>query len=134
MQGNNESTKTITIKIDASVPVTQATLVGAGNGGWYTNEAQVTLSAIDTASGVENTFYKIDGGSPQTYSAPFTISIADTMNFPFYWSADRGNTESQRSMQILVDSVAPSSQACRSTSWFNNLSPARVSINATDNT
>src|SRR6185503_1837420 len=73
--GNTASPTTITINIDAAVPVTQPTLAGThGNGGWYTNEAQVTLSATDTPSGVENTFYKIDGGSQQTYSAPFSIS------------------------------------------------------------
>jgi len=138
MAGNFGAHTTITIKIDAAVPVTQATLAGTqGNGGWYTNEAQVTLSVTDTASGVENTFYKIDGGSPQTYSAPFSISDSGFHSL-FYWSVDRaGNTESERSMQIRVDSVAPTSQAsASSTSWFDvwYLSPARVFINPSDNT
>ena len=137
MAGNSASPTTITINIDSTVPVTQATLAGTqGNGGWYTNEAQVTLSATDTPSGVENTFYKIDGGSPQTYAAPFSISDSGFHTL-IYWSVDRaGNTESQRSMQIRVDSVAPSSQAQASSIWSFDVwyqSPARVSINATDN-
>ncbi|HEX7333238.1 MAG TPA: PQQ-binding-like beta-propeller repeat protein [Pyrinomonadaceae bacterium] len=137
MAGNSASPTTITINIDSTVPVTQATLAGTqGNGGWYTNEAQVTLSATDTPSGVETTFYTIDGGPQQTYTAPFNISNSGHHTI-IYWSVDRaGNTESQRSMLIKVDSVAPSSQAQASSTWSFDVwyqSPARVSINATDN-
>ena len=136
MAGNTASPTTITINIDSTVPVTQATLAGTqGGGGWYTNEAQVTLSATDTPSGVENTFYTIDGGSQQTYSAPFNISNSGHHTI-IYWSVDRaGNTESQRSMLIKVDSVAPSSQAQASSTWQFDVwyqSPAQVSISATD--
>jgi outer membrane protein assembly factor BamB len=135
--GNFSAQTTITIKIDAAVPVTQATLAGTqGNGGWYTNEPQVTLSATDTPSGVETTFYTIDGGSQQTYSAPFNISNSGFHTL-IYWSVDRaGNTESQRSLLIKVDSVAPSSQAQASSTWSFDVwyqSPAQVYISATDN-
>lgn len=134
--GNSGSPTTITIKIDSTVPVTQATLAGTqGGGGWYANEAQVTLSATDTPSGVENTFYKIDGGAQQAYSAPFSISSNGNHTI-IYWSVDRaGNTEFQRGMPVKVDSVAPSSQAsASSTSWFDvwYQSPAQVFISASD--
>lgn len=134
--GNFASQTTITIKIDAAVPVTQATLAGTqGNGGWYTNEAQVTLTATDPHSGVETTYYTLDEGPQQTYSAPFNISESGYHTI-IYWSVDRaGNTESQRSMLIKVDSVAPTSTAsASSTAWWDvwYLSPAQVYINATD--
>ena len=134
--GNTASPTTITINIDSTVPVTQATLAGTqGGGGWYTNEAQVTLSATDTPSGVENTFYKLDDGAQQTYSAPFNISSSGNHTI-IYWSVDRaGNTESQRSMLIKVDSVAPSSQASASSTWRFDVwyqSPAQIHISATD--
>src|SRR6185503_3872495 len=106
-----------------------------GGGGWYTNEAQVTLNATDTPSGVDTTFYTIDGGPQQTYTAPFNISNSGFHTL-VYWSVDRaGNTESQRSMQIKVDSVAPTSQAQAWSTWQYDVwyqSPAQVSITATD--
>jgi hypothetical protein len=136
MAGNSANPTTITINIDSTVPVTQATLAGTqGSGGWYTNEAQVTLAATDTPSGIENTFYTIDGGTQQTYSAPFNISSSGYHTI-IYWSVDlAGNTETQRSMLIKVDSVAPSTQAQASSTWSYDVwyqSPAQVYINATD--
>ena len=135
MAGNTTPT-TITINIDSTVPVTQATLAGTqGSNGWYTNAAQVTLSSTDTPSGVETIFYKLDDGAQQTYSAPFDISDSGYHTI-IYWSVDRaGNTESQRSMLIKVDSVPPSSQASASSSWRYDVwyqSPAQIYINATD--
>ena len=135
MAGNITPT-TITINIDSTAPVTQATLAGTqGSNGWYTQEAQVTLSATDTPSGVETTYYKLDDGAQQTYSTPFSISDS-AYHTIIYWSVDRaGNTESQRSMLIKVDSVAPSSQASASSTWRYDdwyQSPAQIYINATD--
>jgi hypothetical protein len=133
--GNTTST-TITINIDSTVPVTQATLAGTqGNNGWYNDQAQVTLSATDTPSGVETTFYKLDDGAQQTYSGPFNITDS-TYHTIIFWSVDRAvNTESQRSMLIKVDSVPPSSQASASSTWRYDVwyqSPAQIYINATD--
>ena len=134
--GNFVFPTTITIKIDSTAPVTQATLAGTqGSNGWYTDATQVTLSATDTPSGVETTFYKLDNGAQQTYSVPFSISDSGYHTL-IYWSVDRaGNTESQRSMLIRLDSVAPTSQATASSTssydvWYQ--SPAQVYINATD--
>ncbi len=134
--GNTASPTTISFNIDSTIPTTQLTLAGTqGNGGWYTSEAQVTLSATDTPSGVDTTFYKIDDGSQQTYSAPFNISSSGFHTI-IYWSVDRaGNTEFQRSMPIKVDSVAPASQAQASSTWWFDVwyqSPAQVFISATD--
>ncbi|HET6976925.1 MAG TPA: PQQ-binding-like beta-propeller repeat protein [Pyrinomonadaceae bacterium] len=136
LAGNTASPTTITINIDATVPVTQATLAGTqGSGGWYTNEAQVTLSATDAQSGMENTFYKLDDGAEQTYSGLFNISSSGYHTI-IYWSVDRAsNTESPRSLLIKVDSVAPSTQASASSTWRFDVwyqSPAQIYISATD--
>lgn len=134
--GNVESQKTIIAKVDATAPSTEATLAGtAGGGGWYTSEAQVTLSGTDNQSGVDNTFYKLDDGPQQTYSAPFNISVSGYHTI-IYWSVDRaGNTESQRSLLIKVDSAAPTTTAQVSSSmWWDvwYLSPAQVYLNGSD--
>ena len=135
--GNAESQKSMIIKVDATAPATQVMLAGTqGLNGWYTSDTQVTLSVTEEQSGVENTFYKIDEGPQQTYSAPFNISN-NNYHIIFYWSVDRaGNIESQRSMPIKVDSQAPTTAAQVSSNWWWDvwyLSPAQVYLNGLDN-
>ena len=136
LAGNSASPNTITIKIDATAPASQAALAGtAGGGGWYSSEVQVTLSATDNHSAVDSTYYAIDGGPAQTYAAPFTLPNSGTHTI-LYWSVDRaGNAESQRSTIIKVDVDAPTTQASVSSSasydgWFQ--SPAQVVFAASD--
>jgi len=62
--------------------------------GLYADPTTVTLSAT-VASGytVANTYYTIDGGSQQTYTAPFTVTGAGSHTIT-YWSVDNsGVTE-----------------------------------------
>ncbi len=134
--GNSEPQQSLTVQVDGTAPATVISTSGtAGNNGWYISEAQVTLSATDNQSGIGNTFYKLDDGPEQTYSAPFNISNSNYHTI-IYWSVDRaGNTESQRSMLIKVDSVAPSTTAQVSSSmWWDvwYLSPAQVYLNGSD--
>jgi len=134
--GNAESQQSMIVKVDATAPATTATLAGTqGSNGWYTSQAQVTLSVTENQSGVESTFYTIDNGPQQTYSAPFNISDSNYHTI-IYWSVDRaGNTESQRSMLIKVDSEAPTTTAQVSSSmWWDvwYLSPAEVYLRGTD--
>jgi hypothetical protein len=72
--------------------------------------AQVTLIAedypINKGCGVKATYYKIDGGSQQTYTGAFSIS--EGTHTVAYWSEDNcGNTESQKSATFTVDTSAP---------------------------
>jgi len=67
------------VNIDWTAPVTTSTMAGTvapGVTAVYTTPVQVTLTATDSLSGVQNRFYTLDGGTTQTYSAPFTISDA----------------------------------------------------------
>jgi len=81
--GNAESTHSLTVCVDLTAPTTTATIVGS----------LVTLSATDSLSGVAATYYSIDGGGAQTYSAPFTASASGSHTLQ-YWSIDvAGNPE-----------------------------------------
>jgi hypothetical protein len=95
--------------VDNTPPVTTASLSGtAGSNGWYTSAVQVTLSATDDLSGVAATYYTVDGGSQQTYSAAFAVS-GDGTHTVKYWSVDKaGNTETANTKTVKIDATKPS--------------------------
>ena len=77
--GNTETQQSVSFKIDGQAPTTTASVSGSsGANGWFTGNAQVTLTAADALSGVDKTHYTIDGGATQTYAGPFTVSGDDT--------------------------------------------------------
>ena len=92
--GNQSETGTTTVKIDKTAPVTTVSVQGL----------QVTLTASDPLpvgvtenSGVALTYYQVDGGTPQLYTAPFNLPAAGTHSVQF-WSVDlAGNTENANS-------------------------------------
>lgn len=106
--GNNETHQTRIVKIDATAPVTQASASGtAGSNGWYQSSVQVSLSAVDSVSGVQNSFYRIDGGATQTYVGSFVISSAGQHTVE-YWSVDQAsNVEAMHSLLVKIDAAAP---------------------------
>src|SRR5581483_1856530 len=105
---NQESQKTASFKIDTGNPSTTASPSGTvGSAGWYHSAVTVTLAASDATSGVSGTFYRIAGGSQQTYATPFSVSAEGTTNVD-YWSTDQaGNTESTHTLPVKIDTVPP---------------------------
>jgi Tfp pilus assembly protein PilX len=97
--------------------------------GWYRSAVQVSLSASDTLSGVQNSYYRIDGGAIQTYASPFSIS-ASGQHAVDYWSTDiAGNSEATRSLSIKIDTIAPVVSATASPSTApKNPRPVTVTI------
>ena len=106
--GNAETHKTRTVRIDSSAPVTQASPSGtAGNNGWFRSDVQVSLSSTDNLSGVQSTFYRVDGGATQTYASPFVVS-GPGQHTVEYWSVDNlGNTEVAKMLAVKIDTVGP---------------------------
>ena len=88
--GDTEPTNTLTIDIDATPPSTTASLTGS----------TVTLTATDATSGVATTYYTVDGGAQQTYTAPFAVSAPGSHSV-LYWSVDvAGNVETAHSLTV----------------------------------
>ena len=95
--GDVEDTHSLPVGIDATPPVTTE----------YRSGETVTLAATDAVSGVAATYYILDGGDAQTYSAPFIAPVgADTIT---YWSVDNaGNAETAQTLAFTAgDSIAP---------------------------
>ncbi len=106
--GNTEAHQTRIVRIDSTAPVTQASASGTlGTNGWYRSAVQVSLSAADNLSGVQGTFYRIDGGAAQSYGGAFSVSSLGEHTVE-YWSVDNlGNTEATHTLAIKIDDGAP---------------------------
>ena len=109
--GNSASaTSTFIVQSDTTPPTTTATPAGTvGDYGWYTGNASVELSATDDAggSGVDHTYYSVDGGAQQMYAAPIT-DLGDGTHTISYWSRDiAGNSETAQSLTLKIDTVTP---------------------------
>ena len=111
--GNVEApAQTATVKIDATKPsTTLATTPSSpdGTNGWFQQgTVQFTLAGSDARSGVAQSFYTVDGGGTQTYTAAVTVS-GQGVHTITYWSVDNaGNTETANTTHIELDNVKPS--------------------------
>jgi hypothetical protein len=136
LAGNAETHQTRLVKIDSTAPVTLASVSGtAGSNNWYRSTVQVSLSATDNLSGVQNSNYRIDGGATQTYTGPFVLSAMGQHTVE-YWSVDNlNNTEATHSLIVNIDTIAPVVTATASPATAGK-SPRPVTVtisgNATD--
>lgn len=97
---------------------------------WYNKPVTITLAATDAKSGVDKTYYSLDGGPATPYTAAFTIS-GEKRHSLDYWSTDRaGNWEPKNTSPIYIDVTPPvvSVQATPIASGF--WSPIQISIGA----
>lgn len=106
--GNSESTKTASVKIDKTAPSTE--ISGLDSEGWNKSSVTITLSASDSVSGVDKTYYSADGSNPAlTYSSPFTLSTEGTYTIKYYSIDKAGNSETVKSADstIQIDTTSP---------------------------
>jgi len=105
-----DNTKTLTIGVDATPPVSSYTLSPTspnGNAGWYVTSVKVTLSSTDAMSGVKEIKYKIDDGAWTTYNKAFWVN-ASGKHMIYYKATDKvGNEESEKSFSLWVDKEVP---------------------------
>jgi peptidoglycan/xylan/chitin deacetylase (PgdA/CDA1 family) len=99
--------------------------------GWYGGAVNVTLSAVDSGTGVALIRYTTDGSSPTAsspvYSAPFTVASTATVKYRAWDKA--GNIEATQSQLIQIDTTAPTSSiACNADACSSNSYPASVSV------
>jgi hypothetical protein len=99
------------IKIDRTAPTTSASVPDPLDSGWYAGPVKVTLKAIDSLSGVAQTYYAVDGADAQPYVDP--VEIADKgLHKVHFWSVDRaGNLEDRgapgHTVELKIDGVPP---------------------------
>lgn len=93
---------------DLIAPVTSFSKSGTiGIDPWYKTPVTITLSATDNRVGVKHTYYMIDKGTWQLYTAPFVVSGSGQKTVT-YLSVDKvNNWETPKSLSFYVDSLAP---------------------------
>ncbi len=115
--GNVEATKSTSIAVDSTAPVSSVACNGiACSGGWYNATVQVSLSATDAGgAGVSAVRYTTNGTDPTpastAYTTPFGVGATTTVKDRAYDNI--GNAEAVKSQPIAIDGAAPvSSIAC----------------------
>ncbi|MDR3688270.1 MAG: hypothetical protein P4L46_02745 [Fimbriimonas sp.] len=116
-------------------PVTTISLSGAsGTNGWFVSTVTATLSASDP-SGIQATYFTLDGGPTQVYAGPIAIS-GDGVHTLAYWSVDSlGNIENTHTAAIDEDKTIPAiSMSSPSASTYLLGQPVTVAYTANDAT
>jgi hypothetical protein len=137
--GNTTSESVSGIHIDTTAPVTAASVNAPLPTGWYADKAHVTLDAGDNLSGIDATYYQVDGGATSTYAGAFDFSTAGVHTITFWSKDNAGNVEDAtgagHTVTVKIDNIAPSitggpSPAPNAAGWNN--SNVTVHFNCSD--
>jgi hypothetical protein len=114
--GNSEAPKNLRVSVDTTTPTTTSTLTPAPNAnGWNKNTVSVKLTANDNSggSGVKSITYRTTGAkvinqtTVQNTQVTFSIGAQGTTTVYFYATDNIGNTETEKSIIVKVDTVKP---------------------------
>lgn len=118
--GNTATFNPPLVNIDETAPTTTAAVSGV----------VVTLTATDKLSGVATTYYTVNSGAQQTYSAPVTVTGAGNHTVA-YWSVNKaGNIETQHTTTVTVPAVLTSVSISPSTVVGGIGATGTVTLNA----
>jgi hypothetical protein len=124
-KADNSTTKaSVAVNIDKTPPSTTSDAPG----GWSNHVVTVTLSPADSLSGVDATYFRIDGGTVQSGTV---ATIEEGVHTLAYWSVDNAaNVETHRSVVVQVDVTDPTishtvAPAPNAAGW-NNTRPVNV--------
>jgi hypothetical protein len=105
--GHTEMTNSIEVKIDTVAPSSEAITSETASGGWYNTDVSLTLSSTDGTSGLDEIFYRIDGGSWTVYTTAIAFTTEGTFTLEFYGEDNAGNDEPSETRTIQLDKTGP---------------------------
>jgi hypothetical protein len=129
--GNTSSATVSGIQIDRHAPNTTASAVPAG---FSKTAVTVAFTAVDTLSGVDATFYTVDGGAAVS-GGSVTVGTEGTHTVQYYSVDKAGNVETAKSVTVRIDLSPPTISASvapvpNSAGWNNSL--ATVTFTCSD--
>ena len=93
--------------VDTADPVTTIEVTGTTVGDAYSGSASFTLSAGDSGSGVNATYFRVDSSSWIRYGGAVMLSNGGSHLVQYYSSDLAGNTEEVRSRTIAIETTNP---------------------------
>lgn len=123
LAGNTEEVKTAQVKIDKTAPETTS----SSNGSWY-QEFTVKFTAEDAQSGVEKTFYSVNG-SEFTEGDSVIVNEEGINTVAFYSTDIAGNVEEVKTVEVKIDLTAPETISNADAEWHQEFA---VELTATD--
>lgn len=108
--GNMEEAQARRFTVDLSAPETFHNITGIASGNIISTSTKIYLTRQDNLSGVDRTFYRLDGGEWKVYNGtyvPFTY-LEDGDHVLEYYSVDQvENEEEYNTFEFYLDKTAP---------------------------
>ena len=123
--GNKEDIKTVEVKIDRTAANTSSNEPET----WVKDDAMVTLTASDEQSGVENTYYSING-SEYLEGSTFVVDKEGINKISYYSIDEAGNKEEAKIIEVKIDKTAPQTSNNVPVEWVKE--DVQVTLTATD--
>jgi len=101
--GNREETRTISVMVDLVPPTTTSNLDSIG---WVNTDLPIVLKAEDDLSGVDKTFYAVNG-SEYNFEAPTSLTEEGTHQVSYYSVDKAGNVEEKHEVSVSIDKTKP---------------------------
>lgn len=120
--GNVEEAKMVEVKIDRTAPVTTSDT----SEGWFKEPVTINLHTEDTQSGVDKTFYAINGSEYEEGSS-INVDKEGINNISFYSVDQAGNVEDVKTVEVKIDRTAPITTTDASTAWSREEVTVRLS-------
>lgn len=131
---NVEGLKTLAIRLDRTVPVSNGTVAPSANPAGWRQSAVVTLSATDALSGVKEIRYTLSGAETAQATVAgtevsFPITEEGTTTVTFFAVDVADNQETSKSLEVKIDRTAPVTSFGTATS---ETSGVEVTLRASD--
>ena len=139
--GNNHQLKDLFYVILDNKPPTSSAIISSApmitlkQAKVYGKPVQFRLKTADNASGLQGTFFSVDGTNFNEYLHPLTFSQEKHYDFRFYSADNVGNAEALKHVMFSIDLTPPSSSYKVSIDHNGNvLSPrTKLRLQSTDN-
>src|SRR5438552_1985741 len=107
-RAGNVGERSVAFIADASGPTTAFSIDGTqGDAFWFTSDVRITLAFVDSGSGVETTFIRVDQNPWQAYTTPLVVSADGVYNVSFYARDRVGNIGGSTWVRIPIDRTPP---------------------------